>query len=62
VFRGEEGAGNGAVRAIFRDLLRWIKPKSEKSRHFSQWWGEIGGFLMISENRGARPCCQTLRG
>ena len=59
---GEEGAGNGAVRGNFRDLLLRAKPGREKSRHFSQWSGEIGRFLMIDENRGARPCCQFQRG
>ena len=60
--QGEEGAGNGAVRGIFRDLLRWIKPECQESRHFSQWSGEIGRFLMIDENRDARPRCQSQRG
>ena len=60
--QGEEGAGNGAVRGISRDLLRWIKPECQESWHFSQWSGEIGRFLMIDENRDARPHCQSQRG
>ena len=59
---GEEGAGNGAVRGDLRDLLLRGKPGREKSRHFSQWSVEIGRFLMIDENRDARPRCQSQRG
>ena len=60
--QGEEGAGNGVVRGDFRDFLRRIKPRCQESRHFSQWSGEIGRFLMIDENRDARPRCQSQRG
>ena len=60
--QGEEGAGNGAVRGIFRDLLRWVKQDCQESRHFSQWLGEMRRFLMTRECRDARPRCQSQRG
>ena len=45
------GVGRGGkwccAGGIFRDLLRWIKPECEKSRHFSLLPGEIERFLMI---------------